>query len=401
MRDKLPYEIIFSHINGFKIEDTVIIDILDIFATIYIHDITTVRNKNTSLNVTIPVNNIDLWNKSVQTINSLVNFMTNYVDNWTITFEETKIKKIIKKSRLFYNNDIYTPQKIALFSGGLDSFAGICKELQSPPTKLFLPGYKINNHEYHSQKVLFKDFISKIDSTTKFQVFTLGKVKKKEPTQRTRSLLFFALGIVMARIHNKNNLELFENGIMSLNPEINHSRYTTKTTHPATITMMNSILKESNIDCIINHPFLFNTKAEMISNIPTDSLSFIKETITCGRNRQDIRFDSSKKQCGACVPCILRKISMAYLGYEKYDANYDINYDQKITKKHPLQDEYKSSIRYYMDYMNSINNDEIFDVLNPRSKNYSDPNWFNKTQKMLKQFSEEVNFFINKYKILE
>lgn len=393
------YKKIFSDKPNYKIENSVILDLLDIFAIIYIYDIRTIRKKKRRINVEVPVNNIHIWEKVKTKINKLVNYVTNDVDRWTINFTKYNKTKKIKKPILFNKGEIFSQKKIALFSGGLDSFAGICNDIKDIPTKLFLPGFKINNHEYHSQKKLYNDFFHKVDSSINYDIFSLD-FKKVEPTQRTRSLLFFALGITVAYSLDITELLLYENGIMSLNPEINYSRYTTKTTHPITINYMNNILLKANINIKISHPFLFKTKGQMINLIPSKYLKYIKETMTCGKSRQDQRFDTSKKQCGACVPCVLRKISMTYANAEKYDTDYDINYDFKIKNEHPLIKEYKSSIKYFIDYKKMIDNDEIFNILNLRNKYYEDSYWFEKTNKLLKQFSIEVDKFINKHKIL-
>ena len=401
MKDDFPYKSLFSDKSKYDIEDTLLLDLLDICGTVYKSDISIKRNKDSIINITIPVNNFAIWESAKNKLNQLVNFITADADVWNISFSELKNRKKMPRYTLFSVKDIFKVKKVALYSGGLDSFAGICNDLNYSPTNLLLSGFKINNHEVHSQNTLFENFIKKVDSSVIMELFAMSNLKKIEYTQRTRSLLFLSIAITLAKVYELGSVYLYENGIMSLNPELNHSRYTTKTTHPITIRLLNEIITDINLGVRILHPYLYSTKSEMVSLIPIDYVGYISSTITCGMNRQNPKFDTSKKHCGACVPCLLRKISLSYNDLEDYDVDYDIGYDYKMDVKHSLSDEYKSSLMYYIDYRNSIKDNTIYDILSLRERNYYDDNWFERTEAMLNRFADEVDRFLDKHKILK
>ena len=77
----------------------------------------------------------------------------------------------------------------------------------------------------------------------------------------------------------------------------------------------------------------------------------------------DPRYDTSTKvSCGTCVPCLLRKISMAAYDLEKYDNEYDIPYEGNMD-----EEEYRSSLNYYTTFYDYI---KLFRSIN-RYLNYS------------------------------
>lgn len=395
----LPYRKLFSP-DEFGINETLLLDLVDVFAAIYTHDIVTKRVKKTKIKVCVPVNNYGLWCKCKELLTELVDFVTSYVDDWDIEFHQLNTPKITEHGRLFYLKDFFSPEKNILFSGGLDSFSGITRDLAGEESNIMLTGFRINNVEFGKQKHLFGNVFKLKDQSSICKIFELNDLKKEEYTQRTRSLLFFALGVNSSNYFKLPFLYLYENGIMSLNPEVNQSRYTTKTTHPITISKFNRLLEQLGINVRIKHPFIYKTKGEMVSNIPIEFHSYIRDTITCGRSRQDPRYDASKYQCGSCVPCVLRKISLSYAGLEEYDSEYDVSYNHKINQPHALLNEYKSSIKYYVDFKKYIDDYTIFDILNLKSTYYSDLEYISNTSDLLSKFSSEVDLFLKKHQIL-
>lgn len=225
-----------------------------------------------------------------------------------------------------------------------------------------------------------------------------------------------------------SELNLYENGVLSLNPNILHSRKTTKTTHPRTLYLYNQILKELGIKVKIKHPFLFKTKGEIISNLNNEFKDEIKETVTCGMSRQSKRYIwDDGKQCGVCIACILRKISICANNLENYDADYDVEYSRSLNKEEFIKrdlknreqtkdyssnkvttyieysnakySEYYSGLHYFKELKKKIDNNEIYDYLDLNPNYYDDKEYYLKTESMLKKFSNEVDYFIKKYNL--
>jgi len=142
---------------------------------------------------------------------------------------------------------------------------------------------------------------------------------------------------------------------MTLNPSF-QSRGTTKTTHPKTIYLYQTILDNVGIKVRLNHPFLFATKGEMVNALSAEYKKHIIDTRSCSRSMHDPRYDiSTKVSCGTCVPCLLRKISMAAYDLEKFDNEYDISYSGDMNNE-----EYRSSLNYYTTFYQYINPGQVF-----------------------------------------
>ena len=93
----------------------------------------------------------------------------------------------------------------------------------------------------------------------------------KEPTQRTRSFLFAALGTVVAHSIKARGVRFFENGVVSLNlpmaDEVLRSR-ASRTTHPITLHLLQSLCAAVvGGDFAVDNPYCFKTKTEVVQII--------------------------------------------------------------------------------------------------------------------------------------
>ena len=114
----------------------------------------------------------------------------------------------------------------------------------------------------------------KIEDLTHLLFFVQPKQKNnkygKEPTQRARSILFIALGLIVANSYGaQTKLLIPENGLISLNIPLTMTRlgsFSTKTTHPKFIYNINELLAKLGIKNKMINPYGFLTKGEMILN---------------------------------------------------------------------------------------------------------------------------------------
>lgn len=388
-----PHEYFFNNEILEAVDNYFVFDLFNVFCSIYYADIM-IKNTNVSksegrdIDVLIPVYNIKIWEENKSLIQELARFMSQ--DNWNIMYDNATydIKFKNRKSKNNYSS-------VTLISGGLDSFCGGYFNI-SKKTRTIYCGYKLNTYEQHFQEKVL-GFLLKIDNT-KSMLCNKIDIAKREHTQRTRSLLFLSIACVVAQAYNINIISLYENGIMSLNPEL-YSRKTTKTTHPKSIYLYNKILESLGINIRVEHPFLFKTKGEIINNLPVEYRKIIKYTYTCGTSRVNPNYNS-KCHCGVCIPCTLRKISIAAYDLESYDREYEIPYGLKICHAKENQiEEYKSSNEYYKLFKEKIDNHEIFNYLDIRNKYYFNSNYLELTKNMLELFSREIEIYYKKYPI--
>lgn len=382
---------LFSDKENFTIRDTLVIDLLNIFLEIYTKDISIKRKgnnpRNLIVNIYVDKNNLKLWQENCNLIEKLSNFVTEGDgDKWTIHFipaEYEYDERNMDLNSLGINN-------ISLLSGGLDSFCGAYLNEVSHKKTIYC-GYKTSNVDT-SAITRISSFLNNREGNMGIYTYTKVSKKKNVYTQRTRSLLFFTLAVLTALNEKVKEVNVNENGIMTLNPSF-QSRGTTKTTHPKTIYLYQKILNNVGINVKINHPFLFTTKGEMVNSLNDIYKSYIKDTRSCSRSLHDPRYDtSSTVSCGTCVPCLLRKISIAAYNLEEYDNNYIVPYEGNMN-----DEEYRSSLFYYQTFYDAIKSNLIFSELIMKKEYYELDDYYEMTYKMLNCFAEEFEIFIKKY----
>lgn len=368
------------------------LDLVTIMGSIYCADIYKTKNGNKprTINLNIPLFQPDIWENSKRTIEHLAKWVSE--DEFNLSFCENKLDPF-KEVKLSINNDFPT----TLFSGGLDSLSGAFFNYRKGIKSDYI-GF-INKREEATRQEMIAEFYRKTFSAdSQVQLINKPKISKKNYIQATRSLLYIALGVANSHFNKSSEVYLFENGILSLNPEIS-GRITTKTTHPKTIFIYNNILSEQNFNIEINHPFIFETKGQIVNNMSEKFKLQIKDTFTCGQSRISPN-RNHKGQCGVCIPCLLRKISIAAYDNEEYDDNYYYGYriKYKDISEYAYRIDYESNLQYFIDYFNLIKEKRIHLEIDVKKEYYQGiDNFLSRNQEMFKKFSNEFERFLEKY----
>lgn len=390
-----------------EFNDTLSLDIFDILACIVYSDFEKQRNeylinKNT---VHVSVNNISTLKKCISIFEELANFMTG--EDWEIVLSETSEEK-----RVYFEFDLYNSNinSVCLFSGGLDSLAGVCEE-HKQGLNTILVNYQTNSREKNIARKTFDDYLSR-----NFELVQLNRIKytkNNHHTQRTRSLIFIACAFIYSRLFKVESIKIYENGILSFNPNVANIRKTSKTTHPKTLYLLNSIFRKVNINTKIINPFIFLTKGEVISRINEQVLPNIKNTITCSRN-PGIKYHSDRKNkfhCGYCISCILRQIGINSNQLNSIDTEYmtsltdyiypeskwidDKNLELEYTDNQLYRLNYKNStIRYFRFLKESYEKSELFELLNIRSRYFDEENYSELINGLYYRFIKEFNNYL-------
>lgn len=128
--------------------------------------------------------------------------------------------------------------RVLMFSGGLDSFAGALEEIAEQGARVALISHasssKIAPVQRNLQKALSEMFGAQACRHVPVRIQMKGG-STKEGTHRTRSFLFAALGAITARAFARDRVSFHENGVLSLNlPPVGNVLGTraTRTTHP-------------------------------------------------------------------------------------------------------------------------------------------------------------------------
>lgn len=377
----------------YREKSTLIIDLVTTMGAIYIKDVDSYKtnDKPRFIEVAIPVFNSKLLSENTKLIEQLVKWVSE--DTFRITFTDTSVSSedYIRSLIPAVNNEV------TLFSGGLDSFAGAFHNYKNNIKSDYV-GFVNKGEERNKQLEVAKFYREVFDDSIEIILIEKPIQKKKTYIQSTRSLLYLALAVAKAHFNSSNNVNLYENGILSLNPELKN-RYTTKTTHPKTLFLYSLLLKRLTIDINIKHPFLYKTKGQIINEMNQDFKNAIKFTFTCGQGRSHPE-RSHTGQCGICIPCILRKISIAAYNNEKYDVDYEYPYNVKALdiKEDLYRKDYVSNINYFQNYYDLIKTNRIHLEIQIREKYYrGDSNFRMSNQEMFYNFAHEYERFMEKY----
>ena len=317
-----------------KIEETLdheihpaIIDLYRIASAVYFSDLQLSRPKARTRNfdILISVSEKSRWDAQKQHLESMLRFLSG--DSFNFHFVQGRFP-----DQEFLFTDSRQRRAVSLFSGGLDSFSGVKWLIDHEYSPMIISHGPSNNIITSVQNTLHDELQRIIENLEIIQVKARPRRNKdnkaKELSQRTRSFLFLSLGSIFALENGIREIFLSENGILALNIPITQSRIfsNTKTAHPKFINNFNVLINNlfPNSISVIN-PFDHMTKGETISFLDNDEnyINLIRETVTCSRSfRLQITPNITAKNCGICIPCILRRASIHHANFWDYDVQY-------------------------------------------------------------------------------
>ena len=166
----------------------------------------------------------------------------------------------------------FTPDEVILFSGGLDPFAGTVEELVAHGKKVALVSHRSASKITEAQNYLIGQLRGRFGADRVLHIPVRANLKEglgKEPTHRTRSFLFAAIGAVTG--HLLDQAHFFENGVVSLNlPPVGQvvGARATRTTHPQALAGFRRILSaalDQPFDSATPTPGLQNRRSSNVS----------------------------------------------------------------------------------------------------------------------------------------
>jgi 7-cyano-7-deazaguanine synthase in queuosine biosynthesis len=145
---------------------------------------------------------------------------------------------------------------------------------------------------------------------------SVGSSEAKESSTRSRSLVFLALGVYAAqRIGPGVPVYAPENGFIALNVPLTPSRSgscSTRTMHPYFLESFRDVLKGLGIENQVVNPFELMTKGECFEKCGNLLLldKIVDHSVSCSSAGRD----KKRKNCGYCVPCIIRRAALHRIG---------------------------------------------------------------------------------------
>lgn len=264
----------------------------------------------------VPLVQPQIWATVKNHLQNMLHFLSG--DLWELEFVSGGMSTPAPfKSNRFKAIDVIDTNKVCLFSGGLDSAIGAI-DLLEKQQPLFLVSHGYKGDKFHQDKIV--DQIKSVNlfshlSMSAYPVLAKKYNGKTDISMRTRSLSFIAFASIGASAlrqkfgHSEIELYMPENGFISLNSPLTSRRvgaYSTRTTHPHFIKMVQDIFNSLEIKTEIRNPFSFHTKGEMIEGLRNISIlkKIYQNTVSCSHWKRD------KIQCGYCLPCIVRRAAL-------------------------------------------------------------------------------------------
>lgn len=206
------------------------------------------------------------------------------------------------------------PICVALFSGGLDSLAGVLQRLKTMDESLCLVSHQSGlPSTKRTQKKLIDALKREYGSRISHYRFGCGLtgVRSSDENQRTRAFLFTSIAYALAHCLGVSEVHAYENGITSLNllrrQDLINSR-ASRTTHPKTLSLMSDFLSQVHSDpfSVVN-PFSLHTKADVFGIADQcGGRDLITSTVSCSTtyNRSQ-----NTTHCGECFQCVDRRLA--------------------------------------------------------------------------------------------
>lgn len=276
------------------------------------------------IELVVPVRTPEKWRRVTNKLEKLLKFLTG--DLWSVEFTPAP------QNREPLTSTAVSPQiewsGVSLFSGGLDSFIGAINKLSNKESPLFLGHYwdaMTSSYQELCAKHLSNHFNIDGSCFLRFRIGFDGQLFPDvggESTQRSRSFLFFALGIMAASgLPGEQVLTIPENGFIALNVPLEGLRlgaWSTRTTHPFYLGELNSLLESLEMPIELSNPFCFRTKGEMVSECSDPEFLSSRHgvTMSCSSPTKARWKKLPPMHCGYCVPCIIRRASLTSVGDE-------------------------------------------------------------------------------------
>lgn len=265
-----------------------------------------------SISLKLSVAEPDRWNAAKPDLIHALEFLTG--DDWDFVFQT-------RKHAFGCETQAHLPMEIrrnlswvALFSGGLDSLAGVLNHSAIQQS----PGLLVSGFTHGRLRDAQDRLVSELQSASAFTgdhlpvKYSLNAVlddSGMESSQRCRGWIHVAMGLLAAQLAETNELHVFENGIGAFNLPCFRSQSGSQSSlamHPIFLARVSAAAsKLLGRSLAVVHPYALSTKAQMLDSEPVRVFpGTIKNSISC---EQYPNYHSKKEQCGVCPSCLFRR----------------------------------------------------------------------------------------------
>ena len=288
------------------------------------------------LELIIPSAEPDAWSAISDDLDGLLSFLTS--DRWKVTV----VPHVPESRELLHSDepeqcpdsrfDMRGSDAVCLFSGGADSVCAAVKALAERRNVTLISHWDFAGHS-GIQSRLVNDLRRLFGVDIPHLSVNLGRRKQQpgagtfpdEPSRRSRSALFIALGLAVASARGGVPLLIGENGFTSLNTPLASERrgaHSTRTTHPKFLRQLRGIFEAVGAHSDFTSPYADMTKGEMFSSV-SDTIgqeqasALLSTSHSCAHLRRAKNFGlAATFQCGVCFGCLVRRAAFVASGLD-------------------------------------------------------------------------------------
>jgi len=287
------------------------------------------RGPTRDIELTVEVSELDFWqSKPVGTLlRRACELLSD--DRWDITFATPD--GAARPRQRFLDFGVSDTPLVCLYSGGLDSAAGLATQLRDRRARtVAVTAYHQAGQQARVLSQLGclrarygRELHPVIVRTT---LIRPPRLSEQELTQRCRSLLFAALGGAAACATGASRVEVYESGVGAINLPLMSGMQvggrSSRGCHPGFLRDMTEL-----VSLVAQRPIPFelsfrqNTKAEVVRTLAEDSLEHLaSDTVSC--THYPLRERGAAKQCGVCAACIGRRQAIITAGIPESPGGY-------------------------------------------------------------------------------
>lgn len=270
-----------------------------------------------SLAVEFEVHEPDFWCQPdvLSLLTEIVEFLSG--DSWHLAFVPESHSPSGSGHQTRLPVETADVDRVALFSGGLDSMAGFASRLihgtssyalltvshQASLRKNCLDATRRLKEILNADPIFHSYVIAWLRSGKAI------RLSYQEQTQRTRAFLFCSLGAVMAHALGCHDVDLFENGVGALNAPLMtgmlFGTLATRGCNPRFLSLMSDLCSKT-LDSRLrfNLPFANMTKGEVLATLRNQGLDdWLQASHSCVHSMRI----KGVTHCGICPACIERR----------------------------------------------------------------------------------------------
>lgn len=283
-----------------------------------------------NLHLSIPVSDPQRWQSASRELINALLFLTE--DDWTFEFVG---------GRSLFNSESQDHLRLApdseekwtaLFSGGLDSLAGAIHQFQQSEGSGLLVSGQTHNRIAYGQKMQISELRRHFPGRVEHVGIDYGIPDKDgmdgfESSQRTRSFIHIALGVLASTMNGCQKLYLFENGFGAFNLPCDSAQIgsqNSRGTHPIFLSRMAAFVTALfSQRVIIENPYVFATKSQMLVGRSMRGFGpLLEQSFSCDRYPN---YHHKAQQCGYCPSCLIRRLSLHCAGRADGSSNYSFD----------------------------------------------------------------------------